>query len=113
MALKGNCDNSGTSLPRWSPHWHPLITVLAIKRRGRAAIGACSRPLANCTVFPHLVRLRLGLMGCEKTIIPSIYSITRIHYGHTIIDNRLKIMSLDEIAPYAVFIFSRRPSTVV
>lgn len=110
MALKGNCDNSGTILLRWSPLWHPLITVLAIKGRGRFTIGTCSRP-ASYPVFPHLVRLWPGLMACEKT--SSMYSFALIHYVLTIIDNRPKIMSLDDITPYEVFIFSRRPSTVV
>lgn len=104
MALKSNCDNSGTILLRWSPRWRPLITVLVITGRDRAAAGACSQPRK----WHRLSRLRPGLMGCEKT--SSMSSSSLIHYGLTIIDNRLEIMSLDDITPCAVFIFScRRP----
>lgn len=70
MALKGNCDNSGTILLRWSPHWHPLITVLAIKGRGRATIRVWSRPPA----FPHLTYLRPRRNGPRDDIIRVLFN---------------------------------------
>lgn len=61
MALKGDCDNSGTFLLRWSRLWHPLITVLAIKGRGSATIGAHVRP-------------RLRPKGLRDDIIPVLFN---------------------------------------
>lgn len=103
--LKGNCDNSGTILSRWSSHWHPLITILAIKRGRWAALGAY-----RLSLFPSSRPAVARLNGLWEDIIHVHF--TLIHYGLTIIDNRLKIMSLDDITLYAVFIFSCRPSTV-